>query len=87
MVLCADVEQSDVSRVVCSPSGYLDHQGYDISPVQALIPKLQRLLAAFRNAGFPVYHTREGNLAILELTFGFAHSFRSSTGSIDALTS
>lgn len=36
------------------------YQGYDITPAQLLIPKLQRLLDAFRSAGFPVYHTREG---------------------------
>lgn len=45
---------------VCAPGGYLECQGYDISATQALIPKLKRLLEAFRDAGFPVYHTREG---------------------------
>lgn len=40
----------------------MEFQGYDISAAQALIPKLQRLLHAFRTAGFPVYHTREGTL-------------------------
>lgn len=45
---------------VCSPGGYLEAQGYDIEPVRAIIPGLQRLLKAFREAGFPVYHTREG---------------------------
>lgn len=35
-------------------------QGYDISANQALIPKLQHLLNAFRSSGFPIYHTREG---------------------------
>ena len=45
---------------VCAPGGYLEFQGYDISTTQALIPKLRRLLEAFRDAGFPVYHTREG---------------------------
>lgn len=38
----------------------MEYQGYDISAAQALIPKLQRLLMAFRNSGFPVFHTREG---------------------------
>lgn len=49
---------------VCSPGGYLDYQGYDISAVQALIPKLQQLLHVFRSGGFPVYHTREGIFTI-----------------------
>ena len=38
----------------------MEYQGYDISAAQELIPKLQRLLHAFRSGGFPVYHTREG---------------------------
>ena len=46
--------------LVCAIGGYMHYQGYDISSAQALIPKLQGLLQAFRSAGFPVYHTREG---------------------------
>ena len=45
---------------VCSPGGYLEHQGYDISGVRQIIPGLQILLEACREARFPVYHTREG---------------------------
>lgn len=48
--------------LVCAPGGYMEYQGYDISANQALIPKLQRVLSAFRASGFPVYHTREGSL-------------------------
>ncbi|CAG8889932.1 unnamed protein product [Penicillium egyptiacum] len=47
--------------VVCLSEGYMGYQGYDISAAQALIPRLQRLLHAFRSGGFPVYHTREGH--------------------------
>jgi len=39
----------------------MHHQGYDTSAIQALIPRLQQLLQAFRRAGFPIYHTREGH--------------------------
>lgn len=46
---------------VCSPEGYLAHQGYSIDPVRAIIPRLQRLLAKFRLHDFPIYHTREGH--------------------------
>lgn len=49
-----------LTTLVCSPGGYLDYQGIDINNTRNLIPRLQRLLWAFRNAGFPVYHTREG---------------------------
>jgi nicotinamidase-related amidase len=38
----------------------MEYQGYDISAAQALIPKLQRLLLAFRNSQFPVFYTRQG---------------------------
>ncbi|KAL2005415.1 hypothetical protein VTN00DRAFT_2626 [Thermoascus crustaceus] len=51
----------DMQKDFCAPGGYMEYQGYDISANQALIPKLQRLLHAFRAAGFPVYHTREGH--------------------------
>lgn len=45
----------------------MHYQGYDISSAQALIPKLQGLLQAFRSAGFPVYHTREGKSILTSL--------------------
>lgn len=48
--------------LVCAPGGYLDYQGYDISPAQSIIPRIQHVLHAFREAGFPVYHTREGEI-------------------------
>jgi hypothetical protein len=51
--------------VVCLPEGYMGYQGYDISAAQALIPRLQRLLHAFRSGGFPVYHTREGTYCLV----------------------
>lgn len=41
----------------------MEYQGYDISANQALIPKLQRVLHAFRASGFPIYHTREGSIS------------------------
>ncbi|KAH0544522.1 hypothetical protein FGG08_001294 [Glutinoglossum americanum] len=51
---------SGLGPAVCSPGGYLDYQGFDISPAQGLVPRLQKLLWAFRDGGFQVYHTREG---------------------------
>lgn len=48
-------------KLVCQSGGFVEHQlGDDISPIRKIIPGLQRLLHAFRGAGFPVYHTREG---------------------------
>ncbi|KAJ5054513.1 uncharacterized protein L3040_000784 [Drepanopeziza brunnea f. sp. 'multigermtubi'] len=51
----------DMQLDFCSPDGYLVHQGYDISPVRAIIPRLQTLLSLFRTHAFPIYHTREGH--------------------------
>lgn len=51
----------NATSTVCEPGGYLSQQGYDITLIQALIPRLQRLLSAFRSARFQVYHTREGH--------------------------
>lgn len=58
---------ADSGLLVCAPGGYLEFQGYDISPTRAIVPKLQHLLQSFRTAGFPVYHTREGKLSKLFL--------------------
>ncbi|EFW15602.1 hypothetical protein D8B26_002300 [Coccidioides posadasii str. Silveira] len=66
----------DMQRDFCSPGGYMEFQGYDVSGAQILVPKLQRLLHAFRNAGFPVYHTREGHRSDLS-TLSTRESFRS----------
>ncbi|GAB7347332.1 hypothetical protein MBLNU459_g4275t2 [Dothideomycetes sp. NU459] len=53
-----------MQRDFCSPGGYLEQQGYDISATRAIIPGLQRLLHACRKSGFQVYHTREGKANI-----------------------
>ena len=50
---------------VCDEDGYLAHQGYDISAAQAIIVPIKRLLTACREAGVPVFHTREGHRADL----------------------
>ncbi|KAH8881494.1 isochorismatase family protein [Thozetella sp. PMI_491] len=51
----------DMQVDFCAPGGYLDFQGIPIDGTRAVIPQIQSLLAAFRRAGFPVYHTREGH--------------------------
>lgn len=45
---------------VCAPGGYAEAAGLPIAPMRAIIPTIQSLLAAFRQAGYPIYHTREG---------------------------
>ncbi|KAH8694624.1 isochorismatase family protein [Ilyonectria robusta] len=51
----------DMQVDFCSPGGYLDAQGISIEPMRAVIPQIKSLLDAFRAAGFPIYHTREGH--------------------------
>lgn len=50
-----------LSQKVCEEGGYLSQQGYDIARTRAIIPNIRKLLQAARNAGFAVYHTREGH--------------------------
>ncbi len=52
----------DMQRDFCSPGGYAEQAGLDIAPLQAVVPQVQRLLAAARAAGLMVVHTREGHL-------------------------
>lgn len=66
----------DMQRDFCAPGGFTERQGDDVSQVRKIIPGLQRLLYAFRGAGFPVYHTREGHRPDLS-TLGSREAFRS----------
>ena len=51
----------DMQRDFCSPGGYADRAGMDISRMQAVVGKVQTLLHAARTAGLHVLHTREGH--------------------------
>ncbi len=51
----------DMQTDFCGPGGWLDCMGHDLADLRRPIAPLQRLLAAMRAAGFPVYHTREGH--------------------------
>lgn len=51
----------DMQNDFCSEGGYITHQGHDISSIRAIIPAVQSVLRAFRQAGWQVYHTREGS--------------------------
>lgn len=61
MLCIRDVVKPLLTLAVCLPGGYMEYQGYDITPTQVIIPIIQQLLTAFRSTGFPIYHTREGN--------------------------
>jgi nicotinamidase-related amidase len=46
-----------------SPDGYLARKGYDPSPLRAIIPNVNAVIAAARDAGCTIIHTRQGNRA------------------------
>src|ERR1051325_7789224 len=46
-----------------SPDGYLARKGYDPSPLLAIIPNVNAVIAAARDAGCTLIHTRQGNRA------------------------
>ncbi|NQX58512.1 cysteine hydrolase family protein [Paenibacillus qinlingensis] len=52
----------DMQNDFCSPGGFGELLGNNISQTRAIIPKLQQVLAACRQHGVLVVHTREGHL-------------------------
>ena len=52
----------DMQRDFCSPGGYAQQAGLDISRMQAVVGQVKALLVAARGAGLHIFHTREGHL-------------------------
>jgi len=52
----------DMQRDFVEPGGFGETLGNDVKQLQAVIPPLQAVLAASREAGIRVIHTREGHL-------------------------
>jgi nicotinamidase-related amidase len=55
----------DMQRDFVEPGGFGESLGNDVTRLRAIIPTVAELLAAFRRAGLPVVHTREGHVADL----------------------
>ena len=52
----------DMQRDFVEPGGFGETLGNDVSHLQAVVPPLQKVLAAAREAGLTVIHTREGHV-------------------------
>jgi nicotinamidase-related amidase len=50
----------DLQEDFLSTSGYFAKQGYDPTPLRAILPTVNRLIAAARAAGLRIVHTRQG---------------------------
>jgi nicotinamidase-related amidase len=51
----------DMQRDFLEPGGFGDALGNDVSLLRAIVPTLQKLLAAFRAKQLPIFHTVEGH--------------------------
>lgn len=51
----------DMQRDFLAPDGASGSSGFDLAPLQAIVPRLQNVLRLARAVGLHIYHTREGH--------------------------
>jgi biuret amidohydrolase len=51
----------DMQRDFLEPGGFGETLGNDLTPVREIVPTVAALIAAFRDKGWPVIHTRENH--------------------------
>ena len=51
---------NDMQNAFCSPGGYLERIGFDISGAAAVIDATARVFSAARSAGIPIFHCQNG---------------------------
>lgn len=53
---------NDMQNAFCSPGGYLELIGFDITPARAVVDNVARVLASAREAGMVIFHGQNGFL-------------------------
>ncbi len=56
---------NDMQNAFCSPGGYLERIGFDVSEAQPVIAATARVFEAARRAGIPIFHCQNGLAADL----------------------
>ena len=74
----------DLQNDFLSPGGYLANKGYDLAPLRAILPAVNRVVDAARAAGCLVIFTRQGHRADLADMAGYARRDRKQAISNDA---